>query len=58
MFQLTEEVWYLLRSQNVTSKGGRGGRTYLPNVFTAHGVLMISSVLNNDKAVQMNIQIV
>jgi len=58
MFQLTEDEWYLLRSHFVTSKGGRGGRTYLPNVFTEHGVLMISSVLNNDKAVQMNIRIV
>lgn len=34
MFQFTESEWQSLRSQFVTSKIGRGGRTYLPNVFT------------------------
>lgn len=34
MFQLTKEEWSSLISQFVTSKIGRGGRTYLPNVFT------------------------
>jgi len=34
MFQITESEWQSLRSQFVTSKIGRGGRTYLPNVFT------------------------
>ena len=58
MFQLTETEWQSLRSQFVTSKTGRGGRTYLPNVFTEHGVLMLSSVLNSPRAIQVNIQIV
>jgi hypothetical protein len=58
MFQLTDEEWESLRSQIVTSKSGRGGRTYLPNVFTEHGVLMLSSVLNSKQAIQVNIQIV
>lgn len=58
MFQLTESEWESLRSQFVTSKIGRGGRTYLPNVFTEHGVLMLSSVLNSQQAIQVNIQIV
>lgn len=58
MFQLTESEWESLRSQIVTSKIGRGGRTYLPNVFTEHGVLMLSSVLNSQQAIQVNIQIV
>lgn len=53
MFQLTEMEWESLRSQIVTSKIGRGGRTYLPNVFTEHGVLMLSSVLNSQQAVQV-----
>ncbi len=57
MFQLTEEEWGSLRSQIATSKIGRGGRTYLPNVFTEHGVLMLSSVLNSEQAIQVNIQI-
>ena len=58
MFQLTENEWGSLRSQFVTSKNRRGGRTYLPNVFTEHGVLMLSSVLSGKQAVQVNIQIV
>jgi len=58
MFQLTESEWESLRSQIVTSKTGRGGRTYLPNVFTEHGVLMLSSVLKSQQAIQVNIQIV
>jgi len=58
MFKLTESEWESLRSQFVTSKIGRGGRTYLPNVFTEHGVLMLSSVLKSQQAIQVNIQIV
>lgn len=58
MFQLTESEWESLRSQFVTSKIGRGGRTYIPNVFTEHGVLMLSSVLKSQQAIQVNIQIV
>jgi len=58
MFQLSELEWKDLKSQFVTSKIGRGGRTYLPNVFTEHGVLMLSSVLNSKQAIQVNIQIV
>lgn len=57
MFQLTDIEWESLRSQFATSKIGRGGRTYLPNVFTEHGVLMLSSVLNSQQAIQVNIQI-
>lgn len=58
MFQLTVSEWQSLRSQIATSKIGRGGRTYLPNVFTEHGVLMLSSVLNSPQAISVNIQIV
>lgn len=57
MFTLNENEWESLRSQFATSKTGRGGRTYLPNVFTEHGVLMLSSILNSQKAIQVNIQI-
>jgi hypothetical protein len=42
MFQLTDIEWESLRSQIATSKIGRGGRTYLPNVFTEHGVLILN----------------
>lgn len=55
MFQLDKDEFDSLRSQIVTSK--RGGQRYLPYVFTEHGILMLSSVLNSEKAVQVNIQI-
>jgi hypothetical protein len=57
MFQLTEEEFTALRSQFVTSKIGRGGRRYIPYVFTEHGVAMLSGVLNSHRAVQVNIAI-
>ena len=57
MFQLTEEEFSGLRSQFVTSKKGRGGRRYLPYVFTEQGVAMLSGVLNSHRAVQVNIAI-
>jgi hypothetical protein len=58
MFQLTDDEVNSLRSQFVTSNVGRGGRRYLPYAFTEHGVAMLSSVLNSDRAVQMNILII
>ncbi|MCL2557486.1 MAG: ORF6N domain-containing protein [Treponema sp.] len=67
MFQLTLEEYdnlkrqiatSSLRSQIATSKAGRGGRAYLPFVFTEHGVVMLSSVLNSKIATGMNIAIV
>jgi len=54
MLQLTEEEADFLRSQNATSK--RGGRRYLPYVFTQEGVAMLSSVLNSERAIMVNIQ--
>jgi hypothetical protein len=54
-FQLTKNEVFLLRSQIATSK--RGGRRYLPYVFTQEGVAMLSSVLNSERAIQVNIQI-
>ncbi|MBD5242366.1 MAG: ORF6N domain-containing protein [Barnesiella sp.] len=55
MFQLTKEE--CLRSQIVTSNGGRGGSRYIPYVFTENGVAMLSSVLRSDKAIEVNINI-
>ncbi len=57
MFQLSTEEVESLRSQIATSKKGRGGRRTLPYVFTEQGVAMLSSVLNSEKAIQINIQI-
>lgn len=56
MFQLTMGEWNGLRSQFVTSN--RGGRRYLPNAFTEHGVTMLASVLKSDTAVKINLAIV
>lgn len=55
MFALTKEEWENLKSQSATSNWG--GRRTLPYVFTEHGVLMLSSVLNSQRAIQVNIQI-
>jgi hypothetical protein len=57
MFQLTLAEAKSLRSQFATSNVGRGGRRYLPYVFTEQGVAMLSSVLNSQRAVQVNIAI-
>jgi hypothetical protein len=57
MFQLTTEEAASLRSQIAMSKTGRGGRRTLPYAFTELGVAMLSSVLNSERAVQMNILI-
>ena len=58
MFQLTKEETESLRLQIETSKASRGGRRYLPYVFTELGVGMLSSVLKGDRAVQMNVFII
>ncbi len=57
MFQLTEEEHESLRSQFVISKKGKGGRRYMPYVFTENGVAMLSSVLNSEKAILINVSI-
>jgi len=56
MFKLTKEEAEISRSQIATLKRGANIK-YLPNAFTEHGVLMLSSVLNSKKAVQVNIAI-
>jgi hypothetical protein len=57
MFQLTKKEDENLRFQFGTSSSGYGGRRYLPYVFTQEGVAMLSSVLNSDRAIQVNIAI-
>ena len=57
MFQLTTDELDSLRCQFGISKKEKGGRRYLPFVFTEHGVLMLSSVLNSKKAISVNIEI-
>ena len=57
MFVLTKEENDSLRSQNVTLKRGQHSK-YLPLAFTEHGVAMLSSVLNSERAIEVNIAIV
>ncbi len=57
MFRITDEEWNSLRFHFGTSKITRGGRRYLPYVFTEQGVAMLSSVLASKRAIQVNIQI-
>ncbi len=58
MFQLTMEEAQALRSrsQSVILKRGQNIK-YRPYAFTEHGILMLSSVLNSERAVQVNIEI-
>ena len=59
MFRLTKKEWESLRSQFVTLEIGRGKYPkYLPYVFTEQGVAMLSSVLNSETAIRVNIQII
>ena len=56
MFQLSEKEYAVLKSQFATTRQW-GGRRTLPYVFSEHGILMLSSVLNSDRAINVNIQI-
>jgi ORF6N domain len=57
MFQLKPSAAKSLTSQIAMSNAGRGGRRTMPYVFTEQGVAILSSVLNSEKAVQVNIAI-
>jgi len=57
MFRLTKEEAESLRSQFVISSLGHGGRRHLPYAFTEQGVAMLSSVLNSEQAIEVNIAI-
>ena len=60
-FQLTENEFQTLRFQIGTSKQNeefRGGRRYLPYVFTEQGIAMLAGVLKNDIAVKVSISII
>lgn len=63
MFTLTNREFENLKSQNATSilpagKAGWGGRRKLPNAFTEQGVAMLSSILNSETAIEVNIRII
>lgn len=56
MLELTHEEFLSLRSQ-IASSNTRGGTRYMPFAFTEQGVAMLSSVLNSDAAIEINISI-
>lgn len=58
MFTLTAEEFAALRSQFATSNTGRGGRRYLPQVFTEHGALMAATILNSPRAIDVSLFVV
>jgi chromosome condensin MukBEF ATPase and DNA-binding subunit MukB len=55
MFELSQEEWLNLRTQFATSSWG--GKRFPPFAFTEQGVAMLSSVLNSDTAIDINISI-
>jgi len=57
MFQLNQEEYERLRSQNVTLKRGQHAK-YLPYAFTEHGILMLSSILRSERADKVNMLII
>jgi hypothetical protein len=56
-YQLTQQEFRNLISQNAISSSGYGGRRKAPWAFTEHGVAMLSSVLRSPTAVRVNIEI-
>ena len=56
MFSITKAEYANLKSQNATSSWG--GRRKLPVAFTEQGVAMLSSILNSDTAIEVNIKII
>jgi len=56
MFELNKKELENLRSQIVTSS--YGGLRYMPFAFTEQGIAMLSSVLNSEKAIEINISII
>jgi phage regulator Rha-like protein len=56
MFQLSEKEFKNLISQNVTSSWG--GTRKMPYAFTEQGVAMLSSILNSETAIEVNIRII
>jgi ORF6N domain-containing protein len=57
MFVLERGEFNIWRSQFVTSKSDQKGLRYAPMAFSEHGILMLSSVLQSEKAIQVNIEI-
>jgi phage regulator Rha-like protein len=57
-FQISEQEFKILRSQNVISSSGHGGTRYRPYAFTEHGAIMAATVLNSKRAIEMSVFVV
>src|SRR5580658_9216712 len=57
MFEMSKEELNVWREENATSKEDRQGLRYAPFCFTEQGVTMLSCVLNSERAIAVNIQI-
>lgn len=57
MFQLTSKEWEIMSSQFVMTYSPKRPKTALPYAFTEHGVVMLSSVLRSETAIQVNIAV-
>ncbi len=58
MFELTNQEFNEWRSQFVTSNEDRMGLRYAPYTFTEDGVAQLSTVLNSERAIKVNLQII
>lgn len=57
MFQLTDGEWTIISSQFVMTSRSKRPKSALPLAFTEHGVLMLSSVLRSEVAIEVSIKI-
>jgi hypothetical protein len=58
MFEMTQDEFTNWRTQFATSNAEKMGLRYAPFCFTEQGVAMLSSVLNSETAIEVNIQII
>jgi hypothetical protein len=58
MFEMTKQELDIWRPQFATSISDKMGLRYSPFCFTEQGVAMLSSILNSEKAIKVNIQII
>ena len=58
MFEMTKEEFSNWRTQFATSNSDKKGLRYAPFCFTEQGVTMLSCVLNSQRAIKINIQVV
>ncbi len=58
LFEMNKEEFEDWRTQNATSKEDKQGLRYAPFCFTEQGVTMLSCVLNSERAIAVNIQVI